>query len=71
MKLLVPSSLPSSLRKALKIFVKSLRLFNTHTKIYTYLRFMAIGKRYGIDEHEDLSVLSDVIALHSNVKSKI
>lgn len=32
---------------------------------------MAIGKRYGIDEHEDLSVLSDVIALHSNVKSKI
>ena len=78
MKLLAPLSFPSSLRKAFKIFVKSLRLFNTckkkkkntHTHISDW-GYMAIGKRDGVGEHEDLSVLSSVVDWCSNVRSQM
>ena len=32
---------------------------------------MAIGKRDGLGEHEDLSVLSSVADLYSNVRNKM
>lgn len=41
-----------------------------HTHIFDW-GYMAIGKRDGEGEHEDLSVLSSVVDLCSNVRSKM
>lgn len=46
---------------------------HTHTHRDTYISdwgYMAIGKRDGVGEHEGLSVLSSVVDLCSNVRSK-
>ena len=43
---------------------------NTHTHISDW-GYMAIGKRDGVGEHEDFSVLSSVVDWCSNVRSQM